>query len=430
MDNNTPIMNTKLLTYDIKIPKYIRNKIRNTKYKDKVVLGVIVTNLLACVRKEQKLVYSRDKRNTKVGKRSLSAHKIISAVDFLEKEGYIVNNIGIPHIGREKRVVSYIIPTDKFLSEFIKYNESSNIIPICEDEWISTYPTIELRDSSKRPIPFKLTKEVVVMQEFVKELNKLNEEAVVKDHNGNILTNNYCRVFNESFEYGGRFYRADVLHIKNKYTHHRHSITINGDPVVEIDYGNLHFRIAAVLERIPMYCTDIPHDVYSYILEDEDNPVDREIIKTAVNIMFNSDDRHKAELAIRSVINKLSPEEKAIYSLGGSRAVVLMIEDVYPEFSHLFCREEGYGRILQKEESELAVEVLKVFVDKGYPILPVHDSFIVQQQHENLLVDTMAQSFCKRYGVEVSVPLTISYMVDGKLHKDKILGDGRDYGRN
>ena len=97
------MFNTKLLTYDITIPQHVRNKLRKFKYKDNVVLGVIVTNLLAGIRHKNAIVYSRAKgSDSPTAKRKISVWKLIKAVDFLEQQGYITNLIGAPrlHTGR------------------------------------------------------------------------------------------------------------------------------------------------------------------------------------------------------------------------------------------------------------------------------------------------------------------------------------------
>lgn len=75
------------------------------------------------------------------------------------------------------------------------------------------------------------------MEGTVRQLNKINEQAVVRDENRQIMTSFYCRIFNENFSYGGRFYKADILQLKNKKTKSRLGVTINDSPVIEVDYS-------------------------------------------------------------------------------------------------------------------------------------------------------------------------------------------------
>lgn len=111
-------------------------------------------------------------------------------------------------------------------------------------------------------------------------------------------------------------------------------ITIDGKPVVEVDFQNLHFRIAAAVVGVPMQ--DVPMDMYADILEDVTNKVDRRIVKLAVNIMFNCDRSDTAKRAIQSEINTLSEEDKAVYTLGNARSVMALILQSYPDFEGLF----------------------------------------------------------------------------------------------
>ena len=42
-------------------------------------------------------------------------------------------------------------------------------------------------------------------------------------------------------------------------------------------------------------------------------------------------------------------------------------------------------------------DIVKDFVKQGIPILPIHDSFLVQKSQEDLLISTMADKFVTRF---------------------------------
>lgn len=401
------LLNTKLLTYDIKVRKVVSNNVRWYPYKDTEVLGIILSNLLSCLRKNSVLVYSRNK-NYKLGlsKKSITAMRIIKGVDFLEKEGYIVNHIGVASSDPEFRKVSWIEPTQKFIDEWC----DEEVRVLTEQDYLDTCNVVELRDSEKNAIPYKNSEHIKRMSEVVRSLNRMNEHHVVRDGSGKVLTNIYCRIFNESFEYGGRFYRADVLAIKNKVDDARLDITIDNKKVVEVDFSNLHFRIAATMEDLDM--EDIPLDVYSGILEDETNPVDRRIVKLAVNIMFNSKDEGTALRAINKAINLMSDEDKMRNTIGSAKSVMALIYDAYPTFSHKFCAADSFGRVLQNADSHLASDILEIMIDKEIPCLPVHDSFIVPLEYMDFLCDTMGECFRKRFNYDGVVPVGIKWKND------------------
>ncbi|WP_373033391.1 hypothetical protein [Sulfurovum sp.] len=409
------VKNTKLLTYDIKVRKVVSNKVRWYSFTDTESVGCIIYNLLACIRKGSVLLYSRNKNYTSgVSKKGMTPYRIIKAVDFLEKEGYIINHKGKASMVVENRRMSWVEPTDRFLSEW----QVSEIYMQAELDYLDQCEVIELRDTNKNTIPYRNSEHISRMAEVVRSLNKMNEVCVVKDGNDKLLSNIYCRIFNESFDYGGRFYRADVLAIKNKDDNARLDITMDGSSVCEVDYSNLHFRIAAALEDLDS--EDIPLDVYSGILDDETNKVDRGIVKLAVNMMFNCYNDEKAQGAIQKEINLLPKEEKSKYTLGNAKSVMALIYRAYPTFSHLFCEESSFGRILQNADSHLASDILEVMLENGIPCLPVHDSFVVKMEHMDLLCDTMGDCFRKRFETNGVVPVGVKWKINGLVNEEKI----------
>lgn len=414
VDNN--IINTRLLTYDIKVRIGLRHKIRAVlDYHDVTTLNVICANLISCLRKGCVLVYSRNTSRVGNSSKGVNARKVIKCIDFLERGGYIVSFKGKAHPDPDKRMVSFMTPADKFIALF----DIDDLKAECEDAYQKGFTVLELRDEKKNPVSYRSNQEVKEMEELVRQLNEINEQAVVRDENGQIMTNFYCRIFNEGFSYGGRFYKADILQLKNKKTKSRLGVTINDSPVIEVDYSNLHFRISAAKEGIPF--EDIPLDVYSGIIDDENNYVDREIVKLAVNIMFNSRDEEDAQKAIQQEINKMNNEEKLIYTLGKAKSVMTLVFENYPEFCDLFCMGDSYGRRLQNDDSNLAADVLRVFIDKGIPCLPVHDSFVVARENEELLIETMAACFRNRFGVDTLIPLSVSFKEGGVVYKHRLL---------
>lgn len=409
------VVNTRLLTYDLKVRVDIIAKTRGIGYSDIRTLNVIFANLLACARKGQLLVYSRNTSASSSAKKKINPRRVIKAIDFLVEKGYISNVKGQAHPDPDKRRVSYILPTEKFFSFF----DVQAMHPTYEEFYLDTCSVVELRNPKKKPIPFRSTEMTQEMETLIRKLNKINEQSDIRDQNGNVLTNIYCRVFNESFEYGGRFYKADILRLKHKKNQERFGVTINGEAVTEVDFRNLHFRIAAAKEGLDMH--ELPADVYSGIVDDPENYVDREIVKLAVNIMFNSYDDKDAIKAIQSEINKLPDEEKLIYTLGRASGVFDAICNSYPDFVDLFCNGDSYGRRLQNDDSNLAADILSVFVEKEIPILPVHDSFVVAEKYEELLIQTMGDCFRARFGIDTMIPVTVSFKQDGTVYKNHIL---------
>ncbi len=413
IEQDNRIYNTRLLTYDIKVYSNVSSVVRGWKKKDGEAIGVVITNLVSCYRKNRKLVYSRNNGDRSISKKGITTGRIKKAVDYLTEQGYTINCIGKAHALEEKRVVSYIIPTDLFIETFCSDVEA---VRVAELAYQDSYAYIELRDEDKNPVIFRTTERTKKLEDVVRKLNTLNDICTIRNGKGEALNNFYCRVFNIDFSRGGRFYRSDVLRIKNDESD-RLDITINGNSVVEVDYGNLHFRIAAAREGIDL--ETVGSDVYSAMLEEEDmTPSNRKIVKLAVNIMFNSLNKKKAQGAIQSEINQRKAED---YTLGKASQVMMLIEKAYPQFKDLFCMGDGFGSALQYHDSELAADVLSVMIEKNIPCLPVHDSFIIAREHCGLLSDTMGDCFRNRFGTDGLVPVGINWKDNGQVFEEKVL---------
>ena len=236
----------------------------------------------------------------------------------------------------------------------------------------------------------------------------MNEHAVIRDKDGRILSNIYCRVFNELWSQGGRYYRGDVLSIKNRDTNDRLRITINGGAVAEVDYSNLHFRIiAAEYKAIPEH--RMPQDIYTEVLKDKNNKVDRRIVKDTINIMFNCDSKKQAIGAINSSLNSMTDEEKNTRTIHKAKDVIELVENTYPDFKEFFCKEGGFGGSLQNLDARLITNVLDRMIEEGIVCLPVHDSCIVLQEHMNTLIGVMSDEFRQTFDWDGEVPLGIKY---------------------
>ena len=410
--------NTRLLIYDINYTRSLTIQCKAFGYKDTQILCCVVYNLISCLRKGRKLVYSRNKYEKSRSKKKITVFKVMKVVDWLQKEGYVTNYIAPPIQNKDDRQVSYIIPTLKFVEEFCDVAEVQRMAELAYQE---AYAYIELRNEDKEPVLFRNTKQTQRLEGVVKKINILNDICTVRDKEGNVLNNFYCRVFNNDFGHGGRFYRADVLRVPHSDGRlGRYDITINGNPVVEIDYGNLHFRIAATREGIDL--SKVASDVYMGILEPEEKTEsNRAIVKLAVNIMFNSLDDKKAKQAIQSEIN-LKFKDKQDLTLRTGTEVFNRVKVAYPQFDSLFCNGDGYGSVLQNYDSELAACVLDVMADKNIPCLPVHDSFIVERQYQRTLEETMGDCFRKLFQVDVMVPVGVGYRNEvGEVQEYKIL---------
>ena len=71
----------------------------------------------------------------------------------------------------------------------------------------------------------------------------------------------------------------------------------------------------------------------------------------------------------------------------------------------------GRGVFLQGVDAEIAHNIVLGFARRGYPCLPVHDSFVVHHELEDLLDDLMRAETKKRVGVALSSKKKSDYLV-------------------
>lgn len=413
-------LNTRLLTYSIKVSTTVSNKVRKLSI-DTEVAGMIITNLLACIKKNQILLYSRmigksSAKVTKYNRKGITVPRVIKTVDKLVEAGLIYNFVGKPHKELEKRQMSFIAPTDKFVEEFCSDPEQAMLA-------ISAYnaalQTIILRNEFGVDIDYQDDANIKKARQIVQKLNEINESHEIRDGEGNLMTNIYCRVFNKDMRHGGRFFHSDALKLKNKVSKSRLDITIDGNPVLEIDFRNLHYRIAAVLEGYDD--SDLPQDVYIEILPEElRDSYHREIVKLAVNILFNAKTERSADKAIQEEIEKV--KDKLHPSFHSGKMVRLAVYDATPEFKSCYCREDSFGLALQNADSWLAQRVIERFIAVNRPILPIHDSFVVDRNDVGLLISAMSDSFREEFGVTYNVQLKMSVKNNGIVEEDYIVG--------
>lgn len=178
------------------------------------------------------------------------------------------------------------------------------------------------------------------------------------------------RVFNSpDLSKGGRLYGGWWQQIPARY---RSRITIDGQPTVELDYSSLHPAMLYALEGIKL-----PADPYSTALGREH----RDITKRVFNALIN------AETSLNGPPRGL---DLAAYGLKWDHVKNAVVESFAP-LSKYF--QTGVGLELQRKDSDMALRIMTDLMRRGIVVLPVHDSFLVQQRHEDDLWRTMGLVF-------------------------------------
>ena len=234
-------------------------------------------------------------------------------------------------------------------------------------------PLIELRKDGKR-MRFNHHPEKWLWLARITAYNKRLEKHQFK-LKGEVLPPvlfSLTRIFNDgSFNRGGRYY-STFQGFKSQL---RLFITIDNEPVVEVDYKGLHPSLLYQRAGLP----EPTQDAYTI------DGYPRKLVKKAFNILINRKKPAPATNSLIYYLNKnkreyvdekhpIAPTIDKEYCIALEKA----IRDHYKSIEHFFCT--GVGLELQNHDSLLCGHIFDYFLIKTDSIvLAVHDSFIVKQ---------------------------------------------------
>ena len=226
------------------------------------------------------------------------------------------------------------------------------------------------------------------MEAVEEEIRKKSKE---NDYNLNINYANRSlhRTFNNTeFIHGGRFYGGWWELVPSKL---RSRIVINGKRTEEYDYSGLHPNMLYAMEG-----KALPSDPYDDLIKDvlgDDAEEVRKICKKAFNAMLNASQKMKGQ-----------PKGIKLSDYGTNWAnLSTAIMERHKPIAHYFYT--GFGKKLQRIDSDMAEEVMLFFANEGVPVLPSHDSFTMHQGYQEDLQKVMAKVFKDRFGQEIGIKL-------------------------
>ncbi len=190
----------------------------------------------------------------------------------------------------------------------------------------------------------------------------------------------------ESWQLGGRLFGGGFQQLSEE---DRKRITINGEPVVELDIKSCHATMAFAHVGIDWYAQS-NQDLYSR-LEEDGWP--RDVVKKAFNIMMNAPSRSSA-------IGSLKDQQRKTGFLfndgmtnfkGWSSLLVRSIQDAYPELEDVFYAE--LGNHFMHKEGNICMAIAEWAVREQVPVLTIHDGFICGIQNRQSLQNEVIVSF-------------------------------------
>ena len=244
---------------------------------------------------------------------------------------------------------------------------------------------VRLKDASKskRLLDYVDDESTNAMRQFLEEYNNVlahaditladDRQTISIEEDGRVIdmsSNAYHRVFSKgSFSLGGRFYGPWWQNVPSEL---RPGIRINRNETVELDYHAHHLSIAYGQQGIDpsMVCED--GDLY------EVEGFCREEVKSAWNLSLSCGSEKELKRALQY---KLQQED--VYQVDlDFPALVQAIKGKHPQVASYMCSKKGLE--LQNLDAQIMERVIDKFVRLGIPVLTIHDSIIVEEQHSEL----------------------------------------------
>jgi hypothetical protein len=204
------------------------------------------------------------------------------------------------------------------------------------------------------------------------------------------------RVFNESFEKGGRFYGGFWQEIPSDY---RSRLTIDHCITYEIDFSSLHAAILYLREGYKREDFLDPYQLTKDVgLKSFDAVKDtRDAIKVAMNIMFNTTNRYAALGAVEATGLEAPPK------YGDWLATLKAIEAYHEPIAHYFYANKGLE--IQDLDSQIVEMIMLEMIKHKTVVLPVHDSFVCKAGDLGALIEAMNKATTHYLGSDLFLTL-------------------------
>jgi hypothetical protein len=310
------------------------------------------------------------------------SHKVVfKVIEWLQLSGHITTKSGYYDRANCRGKTSRMVWERKLSDKFRRLNP---VYIFHEHEEVS----IKVRDHDKNDLDvYDVTKELYdsliseyYLVSYGKMLNEINRlrcgSLVTVDEKFYAIAPLY-RVYNNStYGEGGRFYGSAEQQAKKSV---RKLFKINNNNTVELDYSNLHISMLYDLKGVKL-----TQDAYK-VLNSDNLPYKRGIIKKALLTMLNAKTRRSAVGAIQDNLTK--SKEKG-YKAG---SIYDDVSSCHNQIADKFG--SGSGVRLQNIDSNIALNVMYHFAEKGVLCLCIHDSFIVECHYEEELREVMEKFY-------------------------------------
>ena len=366
-------------------------------------LRVLLANLLKVHRDEPGKWLAISRNGNSYGRKSLPVRynraritfRVVKLLDGLRDVGLVEMKRGFKDRRTGRGFVTRIRPTGSLVKTFedLPIEEAPAKDPRAEG--------IVMRDGKKALIDYVDTSETRRMRTQLDRINQRIAKARIELLGGEVLGGRLCRIFNNGcWSHGGRFYGGDWESLPKGV---RKQIRIDGKPTVERDYSALHVRMLYMRET-GIDCRDDPYLIPGYESE-EARGAFKKILLACVNAKSRT-------AAVRAILRDRQehPDE---YPAGlNVKDAVDAFLSAHAPIRHCFFN-PTLGVRLQNDDAAIANRVLLDLDRQGVVALPIHDSFVVAEQHDETLRGAMELAYRDLIGGELSIKYLLGLLGHG-----------------
>ena len=199
------------------------------------------------------------------------------------------------------------------------------------------------------------------------------------------------RIFhNGNFDSGGRWYGGWTSLTRETRKH----LTIDGEPVVEVDLNASLLTLLPCVVSQPMQCGDTWDDAYAVVAErlefDEPYDVSRAKVKQVIVELIGAGNPHKAEPAAH---DKDSPFDDSETSKKQFSYIRDLCHQSYPALLMLNKKDMNFIAALSFHEATIITQTMLRLKDMGGAAYSMHDGLIVKQSYADTTVSTLREVY-------------------------------------
>jgi len=365
------------------------------------------------------LLHSRSRHS--FDKKKVSYKRFIDLLNMMQEDGYIDLSIGYAYYDKYLKVLteyepSFIILLPKLI-DMIKPNKSDVVKPVKTGLIVVNKNT----DASKIDVKLKRELEDSLM-EYNDFLSDKNFTVEVDGERVGVASLVYKRSFTNDLDHGGRYYDITGF-MSTMPVKMRKTIEIDGEPVCELDYSQLHpsilydikgvnlpdgFDLYGIDQEAIDQVVELDYDaIEEYRKATGDYKFDpvRNLLKKCVLVMLNTRDKREATMAVygdyndekNKLWNKWINSERdtlKYYGIENLLSVVAIFNEL--EYKHESIKNHFYDQIglsLQNIDSSIASYIIEYFSRNNEVVLSMHDSFIIKRSQEDSLREIMFEAY-------------------------------------